>query len=256
MPIEDFTKWTFTDGDITHDVYTRGAGPIVVLMHELPGMTKQCIVFADELVERGFRVSMPLLFGEPGDDHSLLFTAELCISSEFKVLATGGGSPIVNWLRALCRRLKSEAGVKGVGVIGMCLTGNFAISLMADDAILAPVSSQPALPLALTHAERAAIGVPPAELAAAQARNQAGVPLMCLRFSNDRISPPERFAAIQQAFAANFLPHEIKSNPGNPDGISTKAHSVLTMDFCGAAGHPTRKARDAVIDFLTDRLAT
>jgi dienelactone hydrolase len=259
MPIADFAQWSFTQGDITHEVYTRGFGPVVVLMHELPGMTPACITFADELVARGFRVSMPLLFGEPGDNRPGFFWAKLCISKEFRALRSGVRRPISEWLRALCRKLKSEAGVAGIGLIGMCLTGNFAISMMADDSVLAPVSAQPALPwcstiFSLSRSRRMDIDVDAAELTGAQARNRAGIPLMCLRFSDDKISPAQRFEAIRQAFAANFLPHVIDSSPGNPDGIAADAHSVLTGDFHDQSGHPTRKARDDVIAFLTRSL--
>ena len=78
----------------------------------------------------------------------------VCISREFRVLAVRQSSPITNWLRALCRSLHAELGGKGVGAIGMCLTGNFALALMVDSAVMAPVLSQPSLPFPFGKARR------------------------------------------------------------------------------------------------------
>src|SRR5262249_39059452 len=131
MPIPGFDEFAFTDADITHVVFRKGAGPGVVLMHELPGLTQECIRLAEAISDDGFTVHLPLLFGDPGDHHPVQFLAQLCVSHEFAIFAAGGGSPVVTWLRALCRRAKADCGGPGVGVIGLCLTGNFAISLMA-----------------------------------------------------------------------------------------------------------------------------
>ena len=100
-------------------------------------MTPECIALGEAIAASGFTVHLPLLFGEPGDNHPVFFIAKLCISREFRLFASGGGSPIVDWLRALCRKVKADCGGLGVGAIGLCLTGNFAISLMADDSVLA-----------------------------------------------------------------------------------------------------------------------
>jgi dienelactone hydrolase/pimeloyl-ACP methyl ester carboxylesterase len=252
--IDGYSFFDFTEGNISHRVYRKGTGPGVVIMHELPGMTEACISLADEVADNGFCVHLPLLFGEPGDNHPIVFAAELCISQEFRIFAEKGGSPIVDWLRALCRKIKSDCGGPGVGVIGLCLTGNFAIALMADDAVLAPVASEPSLPLfAANEDARKAIGVTDDELSRAQGRCIAGVSLMCLRFSSDRISPQERFEAIRNAFAPGFQGIVITS-PDARHNISARAHSVLTGDFVNEPGHPTRVARDRVIDFLKARL--
>jgi hypothetical protein len=139
-------------------------------------------------------------------------------------------------------------------MIGLCLTGNFAIALMADDTILAPVAAEPSLPLfAVSENAKKAIGVTEAELERARARCAAGVPLMCLRFYKDRISPRERFEAIRDAFSPGFRGIVIPS-PDPHHNISACAHSVLTGDFVDQPGHPTRVARDQVIDFLKSQL--
>lgn len=261
-PIPGFDAFDFTDGGIAHVVYRKGTGPAVLLMRELPGMTEACIEWAAEIAANGFTVFIPLLFGEPYDDNAIGFMPRLCISQEINLFASGGGSPVVGWLRALGRHAHAERGGPGVGVIGMCLTGNFAIALMADETVLAPVASQPALPLSAalpvigdiadTHA---ALGVTPEELAAAKTRAAQGVRLMCLRFSNDSISPVERFEALRTAFGEAFYPIVIDSAPGNTSGLRRGAHSVLTGEYkAGDPDHPTRKARNAVIAFLTSRL--
>lgn len=236
---------------IMHRVYCTGGGPAVLLLHELPGMTEACIGWARELAERGFRVYLPLLFGAPRDNHSARHFLKLCISREFRLFARGGGSPIAEWLRGLCRHIRERQGVDGLGVIGMCLTGNFAIGLIADEAVLAAVSSQPSLPMLWA---KSSLALSPQQLAAAQKRSAGGVPLMCLRFSNDSISPSQKFEAIRKAFAGNFKPYVISSQPGNDAGIDADAHSVLTHPCADRDGHPARQARDEVVAFLDEHL--
>ena len=166
--IPGFLGFEFTDGDITHTVYRRGSGRAVLLMHELPGMTQECIEYANELAQM-FAVYMPLLFGKPYDNSNVKFVPHICISKELAALSKGGGGTLVGWLRALGRKALQDCGGPGIGAIGMCLTGNFAIALMADETVLAPVASQPALPItaalpllrAVMPGARAALGVTP-----------------------------------------------------------------------------------------------
>jgi dienelactone hydrolase len=254
MSTIDFSEFAFSDGGIEHRVFKAGRGPGVLLMHELPGMTGACTALAEEIA-REFTVFLPLMFGRPGDYAPLRSLARLCIGREFKLFANRGGSPIADWLRALCRKIHRDCGGAGVGAIGMCLTGNFAISLMADPAVLAPVASQPSLPLAWSGAGRAALAVTDADLDAATGRGKSGVTLLGLRFSDDRLCPRERFATLTQTFGPAFAKIEIDSSKGNRWGIRANAHSVLTDDFVDASGHPTRAARDAVLDFLRERLS-
>jgi dienelactone hydrolase len=248
-----FSEFAFSDGDIEHGVFRAGGGPGVVLMHELPGMTEACIDLAEE-VAREFTVYLPLMFGKPGDYAPLRFLAKLCISREFRLFAKRGGSPIADWMRALCRNVHLECGGPGVGVIGMCLSGNFAISLMAEPAVLAPVASQPSLPLALSARNRSALGITPTEMCAATARAKSGMTILGLRFSDDRLCPRERFGTLRKTFGPAFMEIEIDSSRGNRWGIRPNAHAVLTDDFVDETGHPTREARQAVIAFLREKL--
>jgi len=93
--LDGFEVSEFTDGDITHPVYFRGAGPGVLLMHELPGMVPQCVELATFIARQGFTVFMPLLFGEPGAPPATARLAlHVCISREFRCFAHNESSPI------------------------------------------------------------------------------------------------------------------------------------------------------------------
>ena len=251
MTIAGFDNFSFSADEITHTVYRKGNGPAVLLMHELPGMTKQCVAFAEAIAAQGFTVHMPLMFGVPGKMASVGVILKVCISREFQMFALGGKSPIVDWMRALGRKAHQDCGGPGIGAIGMCLTGNFVISLMVDDTVLAPVASQPSLPLGFSNAKKRSIGVPQEDVERAMRR---GVPIMGLRFSGDFACTPLRFAAIRAAFGDQFREIVIDSSPGNPHGISKRAHGVLTQDFVDKEGHPTLDARRAVFAFLAERL--
>jgi dienelactone hydrolase len=250
-----FTECMFEAKGISHRVYRKGTGPAVLIMHELTGLVPECIALGDEISRNGFCVYLPLLFGEPGDRAPVRFVTQVCIRREIYPFAKGGGSPIVGWLRALCQKMWADCGGPGVGVIGLCLTGNFAISLVADETVIASVASEPALPLLTpTLSRKVALAVTPDDLRGAIQRCDSGQSILGLRFSDDAKSPPERFCALRGAFGSSFKSIEIDSSPNNRWGIPRNAHSVLTSDFKDEAGHPAHKARDEVIAFLRRRL--
>ncbi|GAB4378142.1 MAG: dienelactone hydrolase family protein [Elainellaceae cyanobacterium] len=275
--MQDFTEFVFPeDGSPSHRVYQKGQGPAVVLMHELPGMIPECVELARRIANAGFTVYLPLLFGEPNQPLSPLkmaqYTAQLCISREFNCFAKHQSSPITNWLRALCRKAHQDCGDRGVGVIGMCLTGGFVLSLMADESVIAPVASQPSLPFGVTAAHRAALGVSPTDLEQAKARSQQGVPLLVLRFSDDKISSPAKLETLRHEFgetpevieASSALcwqqgqaleTIEINSHPGNPFAIPASSHAVLTLGYQEDPEHPTNRVFQRVIDFLREQFA-
>jgi dienelactone hydrolase len=254
VDIAQTAPFTFSDKDISHPVYRAGSGPAVILCHELTGLAPQCVAFANELVGNGFTVYMPLLFGRFGQDSAAKgIVGALCIARELGLFAGGAERPLTAWLRALCRKAQRDCFCPGVGVIGMCITGNFAISLMADDNVLAPVASQPGLPAAITPGQAAAIGVTAAELEAAKARAANGAELMTLHFTNDRVCPPARIRSLAAHFGGALTDIAVTS-PDPAQGIKPNAHSVLTLDFCDQAGHPTRIARNEVIAFLHRKL--
>jgi dienelactone hydrolase len=253
--VAGFEQTRFRHGAIEHALYCRGAGRGVVVMHELSGLTTECLRLGERIAQAGWRVYLPLLFGQPQAPAPWRHLAGLCLGREFHLLARGGPGPIAGWLRALCRRAHEECGGPGVAAIGLCLTGNFAIALMADARVLAPVAAEPAQPLfALTAAGKGALAVAPEDLEGARARAAHGQRLLGLRFTQDRLCPAARFATLERRFGAAFEPIEIDSSPGNRHGIPARAHSVLTKDFVDQAGHPTRQALERVLGFLQERL--
>lgn len=259
MGIEAYAEERFEDGGIAHPVYRRGEGPAVVVMHEIPGLTPEVVGFADRVVARGFAVWMPSMFGVPGKPFSVGYdVAELarsCINREFRVFAQRGSSPITVWLRALCRAAHAAHGGRGVGALGMCLTGNFALALMVDPWVMAPVLSQPSLPFAITKDRGAGLHLSDEDLAVVRRRAiDEGVGVLGLRFSHDFMCPAARFATLREELGEGFEGIEIDSGPGNAHGIPRRAHSVLTRDLVDVEGHPTREALDRVLGFFEARL--
>jgi len=256
--IESFTRAPFTHDDATRDVFRKGTGPAVVVMTEIPGITPFVIAFADRLVAEGFTVFLPHLFGPPGKALSPLYAAgqiaRVCISKELSVLAARASSPITDWLRALCRHAHAQCGGPGVGAIGMCMTGNFALSLMVDPSVMAPVLSQPSLPFGVSRGHRAGIHVSDADLAVVKERCAAGIRVLGMRFTHDILCPGERFETLRRELGPAFEGIEIDSGPNNQWQIPRTAHSVVTHDFVDQDGHPTKLARERVIAFFHERL--
>lgn len=258
MTLDGFDSFSFDHDGATRTVYRRGEGPGVVAMHEVPGITPEVARFARRVADAGFTVYLPHLFGTPGKEFSNAYAAgqilRACISREFHVLAKGESSPITVWLRALCRHAHGECGGPGVGAIGMCLTGNFALALMVDPAVMAPVLSQPSLPFGVTRAHREALHLSAPDLEVVKKRSRQGCPVLGLRFTADPLVPPERFERLRRELGEGFEAIEIDSSKGNPHGIPRTAHSVVTKDLVDAEGHPTRQALDRVIGFFGEQL--
>jgi dienelactone hydrolase len=258
MTLPGFDETTFTHDGASRTVYRRGVGPGVVIMTEIPGITPQVAAFAERVAAEGFSVFMPRLFGTPGRPLTTLYALDqitrACVTREFHVLAAREASPITHWLRALCRHAHAELGGKGVGAIGMCMTGNFALALMVDPVVMAPVLSQPSLPAPLGRARRAALHLSDDDLARVKARVAGGCPVLGMRFTEDPMCPPERFARLREELGAGFEGIEIDSSRGNPHGIPRSAHSVVTTDLVDREGHPTRAALERVLGFFKERL--
>ncbi|MDI1479594.1 dienelactone hydrolase family protein [Polyangium sp. y55x31] len=258
IELDGFKRESFTHDGAEKDVYRRGSGPGVVIMTEMPGITPSVIRFAERVAAEGFTVFMPQLFGTPGKPLSMPYAltelARACISREFAVLAANESSPLVDWLRALCRHVHAELGGKGVGAIGMCITGNFALSLMVDPTVAAPVLSQPSLPIGLGAARRAGMHISERDLAAVKERCAAGAQVLAMRFTHDALCPGERFVSLRKELGSAVETIEIDSGPGNRWGLPQRAHSVVTNDLVDEAGHPTRQALDRVLAFFTERL--
>jgi dienelactone hydrolase len=227
-------------------------------MHEIPGITPTVARFARIVADAGFTVLMPDMFGTRGRAMSLPYAAaqlaRACVSRELSVFAANGTSPIIAWLRALCAAAHTELGGPGVGAIGMCITGNFALALMVDDAMMAPVLSQPSLPIGLSRSAKRGLHLSEGDLATVKRRAAAGVPVIGMRFSHDFMCPKERFDRLREELGDAFEAIEIDSGPGNAHGIPRQAHSVVTHELVDEAGHPTRIALDRVLAFFDARL--
>jgi dienelactone hydrolase len=257
--LEDFERTTFTAEGKTRTVYRIGTGPAVIVISEMPGITPGVATFGRTVAGAGFTAVLPHVFGDDGREatpgYVLGSFAKACVSREFTVLALGQTSPIISWLRALAHHEHQQCGGAGVGAVGMCFTGGFALAMMVDDVVVAPVLSQPSLPLPMTRSKKRALGLSEADLARVRERAAAGSCLLGLRFSGDKMSPPERFDHLRQVLGDAFVAVELDSSPGNPHGHKKTAHSVLTEDLDDRPGTPTRAALDQVLAFFSERLA-
>jgi len=257
--LDGMTETTFTFEGVSRPVFRAGSGPGVVVVHEIPGITPPVADFARRVVDAGFTVALPSLVGEPGRPMSGLYVirsfTQVCISNEFATWARNRTSPVIAWLRALASDLHTHAGGPGVGAVGMCFSGGFALAMAVDDDMLAPVLSQPSLPLPLGRARSRALGLSDGDLA--RVKDRVATNDLCvlgLRFSKDRAVPDARWAAYRRELGDNFIAVEIDSSSGNPQGIKRTAHSVLTEELVDRPGHPTKDALDRVLAFLRDRL--
>lgn len=254
VAVTGFTANTFSHDGKTRTVYRAGSGPPVIVMSEIPGITPQVVRFAQYVVDAGFSVYMPELFGDTMRPVSIGYGLNqmfrVCISKEFHVMAARHSSPIVDWLRALANQAHNEQGGKGVGAVGMCLTGNFALAMMLDAPLLAPVLSQPSLPFFKADGLHAS----DAEIAAAKQRiARDGARILGLRFTGDPYCRAQRFQKLRDTFGDAFEAIELDSSCGNPAG-PPPVHSVLTNHLIDEAGQPTRQALDRVLEFLHEQL--
>src|SRR6185312_5301791 len=185
--VPGFDVSTFTHGGRTHEVYTAGTGSAVVVVHEMPGLHPGVTKFGQRLVDAGYRVYPPSLFGRPGapfgGGEMLRTLRQVCVSREFHLLADRT-PPVVTWLRALAAQAHTECGGPGVGAVGMCFTGGYALAMAVEPAVLAPVLSQPGIPAPLTSRKRSALGLDPADLASVKTRTSDGLCVLGLRFSD------------------------------------------------------------------------
>ena len=261
-PHADLTGWIsepFTAAGFTHDVYYKGSGPGVVLIPEMPGIHTGVLALGNYLVDNGFTVAMPSLYGTPG--MSAVSPAVVpnlvrgCVAKEFAALATNRERPVADYLRALARDLNAKTPGKGVGVIGQCFSGGFALAAAVDDSVLAPVMSQPSVPLPLTAAHKRDPGVSDREMKIIEKRAaEEGLCALGLRFSGDAMAPAERFKTLKDRLGDSFEVIEIDSSPGNPGGFGRLAHSVLTREVREVDGQAAYEARRRVVEFLKERL--
>jgi dienelactone hydrolase len=222
--LNGWIKGSFTAAGITHDTYRKGSGPLVVVVHEVPGITPKVTAFAEEVVSAGFTVVLPDLVGTPGKEmsngYAMSSLAKVCVSKEFTAMARNKTSPIIGWLRALGRSLHQEIGGRGIGAVGMCFSGGFALGMMLDDHMLAPVLSQPSLPFPMGAKRAADLNLSPDDALVVRRRADEGCQVLGLRFTGDRLVGT-RFDSLRDLLGDAFIAIELPSSKKTD-------HSVLT----------------------------
>ncbi len=242
MTIDGWALGEFTASGVTHPTYRRGSGPGVVVISEIPGITEDVITFADEVVAEGFTVVLPHLFGKvvsPDSPGAMIGSLrQACVNREFNKLRLHETSPIADWLRALARDLHAELGGPGVGALGMCFTGGFALAMMVDDSVAAPVLAQPSLPFPVGKARAADLNLSPADLTRVKERAAGGCQVLGLRYTGD-LAVGTRFETLTRELGDAFLRVEF---PG-------RKHSTLTA-------HRQQEGVDRVLAFFREKLLT
>ena len=261
--LEDFTSREITLDGVTRVVYVAGTGPAVIVMAEMPGISPHVARFSRWVRDAGFTVYMPSLFGRdgavPNAEEGIAVFQKACVSAEFRAFAANESSPITTWLRALARLAHEECGGPGVGAIGMCFTGNFALTMMLEPSMLAPVLSQPSLPMN----DPAGMHIGPDELIAVKQRlDRDDLTVMAYRFEGDAFCKAQRFAAYAEALGDRFVARVLPDSAANRDlpeffqQTVPNPHSVVTAHLIDEEGHPTAAARDEILAFFAHRLSS
>lgn len=242
ISLDSWALGSHTAGGITHPTYRKGSGPGVIVIHEIPGITPAVLEFAEDVVARGFTVVMPSLFGRPGAPATgrelVRSIAAVCLSREFTMFALGRTAPVATWLRSLARQLHQELGGPGVGAVGMCLTGGYALAMLADAPVAAPVLAQPASPAPVGRARKADLGLSPRDLESVRSKVAAGCQVLGLRYERDP-AVGTRFDTLRRELGDNFIAVEF---PG-------RQHATLTE-------HRQQEGVDRVLDFFEEKLQT
>jgi len=236
-------SWTLGEhsfGGVSHPTFRKGAGPGVVVIHEIPGMTPEVITFGEEVVAAGYTVVMPHLFGDPGASMGPVTVAkafrQVCVSNEFTKLATGVTTPVAGWLRSLAGEFHDDLGGPGVGAIGMCFTGGFALAMMVDTSVVAPVLAQPSAPFAVSPKRSADLNLSPTDLAAVKKRAAGGCQVLGLRYRSDPMVG-KRFETLTRELGDAFIKVEFKGG----------RHSTVTV-------HRQQEGVDRVLAFFEEKL--
>jgi dienelactone hydrolase len=255
--LKDYQRFDFDNGRWNRPVFRRGTGPAVIIIHEIPGLHPQVVRFADRVAAAGMTVFLPSLFGKPGKEVSRAYAlssmlVNICIRREFNVWANGKSSPIVDWLRDLARKIHAECGGKGVGAVGMCFTGGYALAMMTEPSVVAPVLSQPSMPVGKKGA--AMIDASPAEIACAKRRfEDEDLSLLGLRFKSDGFVPDARFDMLEATFGKHFERVDLEDRDALP-GTGMPPHSVLTLHQIDEPGSVTKEVEERVIAFFKQRV--
>ena len=229
------------------ELFVRGEGPPLILLHELPGLADKTFELGDFFVMAGFKVILPLLFGSAGDDNTLLGFAKVCIRKELRDLWLGRDTRIVHLIQELAQRESQAANNAGVGVVGMCITGNMVLALLLNNygsrsAITAPVLAQPSSSYF-------------APALAAASRGDIARPVLALRFDNDWICCRDKFKKLEQAFelcpANNGQRLIVRELEGKQHSTLTYHYKPLSLDVRTNERIDVRKE---VVSFLKQQI--
>ena len=261
--LADFKAGNVTLNGVTKVVHVAGSGPAVIVMAEMPGISPHVARFARWVLDAGFTVYMPSLFGRdgavPAAAEGAAVFQKACVSAEFNAFKRNASSPVTQWLRALARHAHAECGGPGVGAIGMCFSGNFALTMMLEPTMLAPVLAQPSLPLN----DPDGLEISPEELIAVRERmSRENLTALAYRFEGDVVCRAERFTAYCEALGDRFVPRVLPDTAANADVPEFFAryvptpHSVVTAHLIDETGQPTVQARDEIMAFFAARLGS
>ena len=228
----------------------------VILMHELPSITPQVMYFARVITGAGFKVYLPSFLGRPGKVPNLIdqgwAVTQACVRSEFGALVSGDQTRrAVKWVRALAQT--ASGGRPGsVGVIGLCLTGGFALAAAVDPAVGAAMACEPSLPV--KHDSH--IDLSPENQRALRARlDQDAVGALVYRFEGDVLSPCPRLRRYGETLGPRLRSRCIPDTAADPEFKSRyDHHSVMTNHLLEGPGSLTQAARDELIAVLQWRL--
>jgi len=262
--IDRFEADTFEHAGKARQVFRRGTGPAVLVIAEMPGITPRVLGFAERVADLGCTAVLPHLFGQPGRDirsggkaaaagYLLSSLVPACVSREFVMLATGRTSPVVEWLRALARHEHRRLGGPGVGAVGMCFTGGYALALSTIPEVVAPVLAQPSMPVTIGRRRRHNIDISPDDLAVVKDRCAHGLRVVGLRFAGDRLVSADRFAFLREQLGDAFVSVELPDDAAHPD-TPGPPHSTLTEHLVDDPGTPTRDALDLVLAHFRENL--
>lgn len=232
MTLPGWTESSYTDGGRTFPTYRKGSGPGVIVIHEIPGITPKVQAFAEEVVAAGFTVVMPSLVGTPGQPMTVGATvkslSKVCISSEFNTWARNKTSPITTWLKALAKDLHTELGGPGVGALGMCFSGGFALAMMVDGHVAAPVLSQPSMPFPLSPGLRGDLNLSPADLASVKEQVAGGCQVLGLRYKKDP-AVGSRFDTLRKELGDGFIAVELESTRRTDHSVVTEQRDEASV---------------------------
>jgi dienelactone hydrolase len=265
--LEDFQRRDITVDGQSKVVYVGRSSqnvsqaPAVIVISEMPNISPHVARFARWVRDAGFTVYMPSLFGRDGAvataDEGFTVFRRACVSAEFRAMSANQSSPVTQWLRALAKLAHDECGGPGVGAIGMCFTGNFALSMVLEPSVLAPVMCQPSMPFN----DPAGVAMAPSELVAVRQRlDKDNLTVLAYRFEGDKICQAQRFAAFSAALGDRFIARTLPDSAANrdvPEFFSTYVptpHSVVTAHLIDEQGQPTIAARDEILQFFATRL--